>query len=352
MSARPAARAALYLAGTGSALPGAPVDNARMAKAFGISEDWTDLFVGTRTRHFGWDLDSGEVLYGLADLCAEAAERALAAAGTDPGDLDFLVLATATPDTLLPTTANRVADLLGLDHLPTYQLQAGCSGAVQALDVGRALLAGGHRTGLVIGGDVTDRFLDARRGAVALPTQELINYVLFGDGAAAAVVSADPVGEAVAVRALLHRFTGLGRAAGQVVDWHGAAPPDPGRRMLFEDYKTIEAAVPAMAAEILWELLDTAGWTPADLDFLLPPQLSGRMTEQIVAGLGMPPGAREISCVRETGNTGNALPLLQLDRLMPGLEPGRRALSVTVESSKWIKAGLALEKVRPGEGQR
>ena len=139
MSTHDAPGAPLHIAGTGTALPGDPVDNARLGKAFGIDEEWIDLFVGTRTRHFGWDLATGEIRHSLADLCAEAAARAADAAGTHLGDLDFLVLATTTPDRLLPTTANEVADRLGLDHLPTYQIQAGCSGAVQALDLARAL---------------------------------------------------------------------------------------------------------------------------------------------------------------------------------------------------------------------
>ncbi|NED88367.1 3-oxoacyl-ACP synthase III family protein [Streptomyces sp. SID11233] len=333
-----------FLTGTGSALPGDPVDNKTLGSTFNISEDWIDLFVGTRTRHFGRDLATGEVTHTLTDLCAEAAGRALADAGTDPCDLDFVVLATATPDALLPATVNETADRLGLTHLPTYQLQAGCAGAVQAIDVARALLAGGHRTGLVVAGDVTDRFLDTAFDTSRLAPQELVNYVLFGDGAAAAVVTAEPQPGAVAVHSLLHCFAGLGRSPGQIVGWHGAAAPDPARRMLHEDYKAIERDVPALAREILWELLGTAGWGPETLHHVLPPQLSGRMTERITAGLGLPPQVREVSCVQETGNTGNALPLLQLDLLMNRLEPGERAVSVVVESSKWIKAGLALER--------
>ncbi|MFF3396534.1 3-oxoacyl-ACP synthase III family protein [Streptomyces sp. NPDC002669] len=345
------APAPLYITGTGTALPGDPVDNARLDKVFGISEEWTDLFVGTRTRHFGWDLGTGEVLHTLADLCTEAAGRAVAAAGTDLQDLDFLVLATTTPDRLLPTTANEVADRLGLDHLPTYQIQAGCSGAVQALDLARALIASGHRTGLVIGGDVTARFLDPHRTPADLPAQELVNYVLFGDGAGAAVVSARPDGEGIGVRALLHRFTGRGRPPGQIIDWDGPVRRAPGRTMLSEDYRTIEAEVPGLAGEICWELLDTTGWAPEDLDFLLPPQLSARMTRHIVETLDVP-AAHEVSCVADTGNTGNALPLLQLDRLVPRMTAGERALAVVVESSKWIRAGLALEKHREAEPNR
>ncbi|MCX5269223.1 3-oxoacyl-ACP synthase III family protein [Streptomyces sp. NBC_00199] len=340
--------APLHIAGTGTALPGDPVDNARLGKTFGIDEEWIDLFVGTRTRHFGWDLATGEIRHSLTDLCAEAAARAADAAGARLQDLDFLVLATTTPDRLLPTTANEVADRLGLDHLPTYQIQAGCSGAVQALDLARALLAAGHRSGLVIGGDTTARFLDPSRTPTDLPTQELVNYVLFGDGAGAAVVSTEPLGEALAVRTLLHRFSGRGRTPGQIIDWDGPVRRDTGRQMLSEDYKAVEEGVPVLAGEIYWELLDSVGWTPADVDFLLPPQLSARMTARITESLGAST-AHEVSCVVDTGNTGNALPLLQLDRLLARLPDTGRALALVVESSKWIRAGLVLERTHAAE---
>jgi 3-oxoacyl-[acyl-carrier-protein] synthase-3 len=111
-----------------------------------------------------------------------------------------------------------------------------------------------------------------------------------------------------------------------------------------EDYKAVEQLVPTLAAEIVWEMIDDLGWDAGRLDFLLPPQLSGRMTARIVEGLGLP-GAKEISCVADTGNTGNALPFFQLERLADVIAPGQRALAAAVESSKWIKAGFALEAV-------
>ncbi|MER6983371.1 3-oxoacyl-ACP synthase III family protein [Streptomyces carpinensis] len=336
-------RDTVYLAAAGTALPGDPVDNAALAKLLGVSEEWIDLFVGTRARHFAWDPATGEVLRTLADLCAEAGARALEAAGLGPADIEFLVLATATPDHLLPTTATEVADRLGMDHLPVYQLQAGCSGAVQALDLGRRLVAGGHRAGLLIGGDVTHRFLAVRRSAARMPTEELVNHVLFGDGAGAVVLTAEPGEEAVALRGVLNRCAGLRRPPGQFIDWSGLSDRDTERRMLAEDYKAIEEHVPAISVEIVWELLGELGWTVDEVDHILPPQLSGRMTARIMERLPVP-SATEVSCVSETGNTGNALPFLQLDRLLPRLDRGQRALAVTVESSKWIRAGFALEK--------
>jgi 3-oxoacyl-[acyl-carrier-protein] synthase-3 len=137
------------------------------------------------------------------------------------------------------------------------------------------------------------------------------------------------------------RLTGLDRAPGQVVDWYGLADRDSDRPAGSEDYKAIEESVPVMAAEILAELLKETGWE--HVDYLLPPQLSGRMTARIMEQLDAP-GAEEISCVAETGNNGNALVFFQLERALARMAPGTRAVGIAVESSKWIKAGFALEK--------
>jgi len=334
-----------YLASIGTALPGDPVDNAQLAKMLGVNEEWIEVFIGTKTRHFARDLATGEVRWSLADLCAQAAEKALAADGVDPSDIDFIVLGTATPDTLMPATVNNVADQLGLDQVPTFQLQSGCAGAVQALSLAQTMIASGqYRTGLVIGGDVCSKHLDVKRDLSDAAPSDLVNFVLFGDGAGAAVLTSEPAGQRVAVRHVLNRFTGLGRKAGQVIEWFGLADRYDDRQALTEDYKAIEEGVPVMATEILWELLGELDWDADDLDFLLPPQLSGRMTRRIYEELGLP-SAREVSCVADTGNNGNALPFLQIEKLLDQMAAGEKALAVAVESSKWIKAGFALEKI-------
>ncbi|MFF3062167.1 3-oxoacyl-ACP synthase III family protein [Streptomyces sp. NPDC057909] len=339
------ADAKAYIAAVGTALPGAPIDNQRLADRFGIDADWIELFIGTKTRHFVLDLDSKEQQYTLADLAAQAGAKALAASGLEPEDIGFIVLGTATPDALMPATVNLVADRLGLDHLPTYQLQSGCAGAVQALDLGHSLVSSGlHRNGLVLGGDVCAKILPLDQDFTTMPPSELVNFVLFGDGAGAAVITSEPLGARLALRRVLNRLTGLGREPGQTVEWFGIADRDSGRQPIREDYKAIESAVPVMAREIVSELLDELGWSEGELDYLLPPQLSGRMTERIVAQLDLP-DATEISCVAETGNTSNALPFMQLARLLERVEQGQKAIGVAVESSKWIKAGYALEKV-------
>jgi 3-oxoacyl-[acyl-carrier-protein] synthase-3 len=80
------------------------------------------------------------------------------------------------------------------------------------------------------------------------------------------------------------------------------------------------------------------------VDYVLPPQLSGRMTARITERLDIGQ-AQEVSCVVDVGNTGNALPFFQLERALPRMIAGDRAVGISVESSKWIKAGFGLEKV-------
>ncbi|QFZ19218.1 3-oxoacyl-ACP synthase III family protein [Saccharothrix syringae] len=338
----------IRLLSVGTALPGPPVSNADLARRFGMDElwvQWVDAFIGTRTRHLAVDLDSGEVRYSLADLGEAAGRRALDAAGVRADEVDLLVMGTATPDRLMPATVNVVADRLGIDNVPTYQLQSGCAGAFQALDVAQQmLLTGRYRHALVVGGDVIAKHYDLGLDLRSLPPGEMVNVALFGDGAGAAVLTTDPDREGPVLRKVLTRLTGLGREPGQVLEWFGPVDHVPGRTGSREDYKAIEESVPAMSVEILKELLDGLNWTDTEVDYILPPQLSQRMTARIMRELDVPT-MREVTCVTETGNNANALPFQQLERVLPLLEDGDRVLGIAVESSKWIKAGFALERV-------
>ncbi|MET9264256.1 3-oxoacyl-ACP synthase III family protein [Amycolatopsis sp. NPDC004079] len=337
----------VHVRAVGTALPGPPLSNARLAAHFGTNEawvQWADTFIGTRTRHLSVDLDTGTVRTDLAGLAATAGGRALSAANVAPAEVDVMVLATSTPDALVPATVTMAAERLGINDVPAYQLQSGCSGAIQALELARRLLEGGaHRTALVLGGDMCAKHVDLAMDITELPPAETVSTLLFGDGVGAAVLSTADDGEAPELVEAFVRLTGLGRDPAQVVEWFGAAGNRDGSAPITEDYKAIEANVPAMSAEILAELLDRAGWEESDVDYLLPPQLSGRMTERIVEHLGLH-GAEEISCVTETANVGNATPFFQLERLLPRIAAGERALGVAVESSKWIKSGFAVAR--------
>jgi 3-oxoacyl-[acyl-carrier-protein] synthase-3 len=332
----------------GTALPGAPVDNARLAEVFHMDkvwEQWVDVFIGTRTRYLATNLETGERDCTLADLATTAAGRALAAADIAASDIDLVVMGTATPDMLMPATVNVVADRLGINDIPTYQIQSGCSGAVQALDVAcHFLQSGRYRKALVIGGDTCAKHFDVAIDVKSMPPAQLVNVILFGDAAGAVVLGTGGDSGRAVVHQVMTRLTGLGREPGQTLEWYGLADRGKEGPPAGENYKMIEESVPKMAVEILHEMLAGLGWKESDFDYILPPQLSGRMTRRIVADLGVP-GAEEVSCVTETGNTGNSLPFLQLERALAEMSPGDRGLSIAVESSKWIKAAFAFEAI-------
>lgn len=333
----------------GTARPGPPIGNAELGEYLGMSasfEQWADAFIGIRTRYLAIDLATAEVNFSLADLGELAATRALAGAGIAPAEIELIIMGTSMPDSLLPTTVNLIADRLGIGGVPTFQLQSGCTGAMQALEIAHAMLTSGQRgTALVIGGDVCAKHVDLSVDYAALPPAEWVNAVLFGDGVGAVVLRATtaPPPETVLLNRVLTRFTGLGAAPGQIVEWFGLRDRHEDIPAVREDYKAIERKVPELATEMLGELLELEEWKREELDFLLPPQLSPRMTGRIVEQLDVPRAA-EISCVEETGNTANALPFFQLEMLLPRMVAGQRAAAVAIESSKWVKAGLTLEK--------
>jgi 3-oxoacyl-[acyl-carrier-protein] synthase-3 len=330
----------------GTALPGPPVDNATLVRRFGMPavwEQWIDAFVGTDTRHFARNLETGEVRYSLTDLCETAGRRALTAAGLTGADIDLVVLGTATPDLLMPSTACLVADRLGIDGVPAYQMQSGCTGALQALDVAAQALAGGRcRTALVLGADTSAHHLDLDLNLADAPPEVQVNAMLFGDGAGAAVLDTRPGEGSPVLRHVSCKLVGLGREPGQVIPWYGPAERIPDELPVSEDFKGVEQSAGPMAERALADLLDLLEWKRTEIDYLLPPQLSGRMTKRVVDALDMD-GAKVVSRVTEIGNTANALPFFQLERLLPLLEPGDRAVGLSVEASKWIQASYAVE---------
>jgi 3-oxoacyl-[acyl-carrier-protein] synthase-3 len=335
-------------------LPGEPVTNRDLAESFGLHEQWLDRMTGNRSRYF-CRLDSAAgVPKSTGDLATAAGTEALEAAGLEPGDLDFLILTTASPDHLMPATVNLVAERLGVNNVPTLQLTSGCAGALQGLYTARALLAGGARRGLVIGADTCLKLWPSKRDLKLMKPAEMINFALFGDGAGAAVVDADHEGPGLVLEHIFLRTIGKGRKPAQVVRWFGAdgAPVTTGANgaqqrepMGEEDYKAIERHVPEMASAILDELATATGWRTGEVEHVLTPQLNGVMTEKIREQLGVR-AEQAVPCVAETGNNGNALPFIQLNRLMRRIAKGNgvggRVLVATVESSKWIMSGMAL----------
>jgi 3-oxoacyl-[acyl-carrier-protein] synthase-3 len=168
------------IAGTGSSLPERRLTNDDLSKMVDTNDEWIVQRTGMRERRISGPNDT------TASLALAAAQKALAAAGLTPADLDLIICATITPEMVTPSTACFVAAAMGLGDTPAFDLAAACSGFVYALDTGAAFIkAGRYKNVLVIGAETLSRITDyTDRGTC----------ILFGDGAGAVVLqrSNDP----------------------------------------------------------------------------------------------------------------------------------------------------------------
>ena len=162
------------IAGTGSFLPDTVKTNADLEQIVDTSEEWIVQRTGIKTRHLLSERETP------SDMGVIAAKLALEQAGVVAGDIDLLLVATNFPDMICPGTAPFIAEGLGLDGTPFFDLKAGCTGFVYGMAVANALVTSGlWKRVLVIGIEALSRVTD---------WTDRRTCVLFGDGAGAAVI--------------------------------------------------------------------------------------------------------------------------------------------------------------------
>ncbi|MDU4575889.1 MAG: beta-ketoacyl-ACP synthase 3, partial [Negativicoccus succinicivorans] len=160
--------------GTGSYVPEHILTNADLEKMVDTSDEWIRTRTGIRERRIA---ESGTSTVSLAK---KAAEKAIADAGVTAEEIDLVVVATCTQDTIAPSTACALQDILGIPAAGAFDLSAGCSGFVYATAVASQMLATGlYQKALVVGAEVLSRFVD---------WTDRNTCVLFGDGAGAVVL--------------------------------------------------------------------------------------------------------------------------------------------------------------------
>lgn len=167
---------AMRIRGTGSALPEKIITNDDIAKMVETSDEWIRERTGIGQRH----VSTGE---SVADLAAKACKNALENAGAKPEDVDMIIVATCSPEMLLPCAACQVQDIIGATNAVAFDLNAACSGFLFALNtVYTYMKAGACKRALVIGSEVLSKIVD---------WSDRNTCILFGDGAGAVYVEDD-----------------------------------------------------------------------------------------------------------------------------------------------------------------
>ncbi len=294
------------ITGTGSYLPPKRLSNAdlvaQLAKdGIETSDEWIVERTGIRARHFA------EPGVTTSDLGAEAARRALDAAGLSASQIDLIIVATSTPDMVFPSAACILQNKIGANGCPAFDVQAVCSGFVYALTVADAMIkAGAASKALVVGAEVFSRIIDFK---------DRTTCVLFGDGAGAVVLEASD--EPGVLASDLH-------ADGKHVDilctpGHVCGGIVLGDPLLKMDGQAVFKLAVGVLEETARAVMAKAGKLDSDIDWLIPHQANIRIMQGTARKLKLSMD-KVIVTVDQHGNTSAASIPLALDA---GVRSGR-----------------------------
>ena len=279
--------------GVGSALPRRRVDNAELAERVDTSDEWIVERTGIRSRYIADDSET------TASLAADAARRALDHAGMVAEEIDLIVLATATPDQTFPSSATKVQATLGIPDCVAFDVHAVCTGFLYALTVADSMLRGGNaRRALVIGSETFSRILD---------WEDRGTCVLFGDGAGALVLTAEEGDSGI----LATRLHADGRHGDLLFVDGGPSTTGTVGKLRMKGREVFRHAVVNLA-EVLGEVLEAAGLSIDDVDWIVPHQANARILDATARKIGVSPD-KVIVTVDQHANTSAASVPLALD---------------------------------------
>jgi 3-oxoacyl-[acyl-carrier-protein] synthase-3 len=262
---------------TGRYLPDNVVTNDDLAERMDTSDEWIRTRTGISERRI--EVDG----IGAAEMGARAARIAMKKAKIDPGEVDIIVLSTATPDRWLPSTACDAQALLGCDNAVAFDLMAACSGFLYGLSMAEGYLAAGRgEVALVISTEKMSAILD---------WDDRTTCVLFGDGAGAAVVRPSNGSNSGILSSHLRSDGNLAellyRPAGGATEPLSQDVLDSGRHLMrMQGREIFKNAVRSMA-EASHIALHDAGITAHDVDLLVPHQANIRIIDSTAKYAGI-----------------------------------------------------------------
>ncbi|MBE6705369.1 MAG: ketoacyl-ACP synthase III [Ruminococcaceae bacterium] len=276
----------INILGTGSYLPEKILTNDELSTMVETNDEWITQRVGIKERRVS-------VTETAADMAVNAAKEALAKAGLSGNDIDLIVCATISSETLCPTVAGMVGAAIGA-QCPAFDVSSACSGFLFALDTAAAFIdRGGIRNALVIGAERLSKLVD---------WSDRSTCVIFGDGAGAAVVTK---GDNYLAHLL---FTNGGNEVIEIPSFGGSSPfykNEPKHPYIFMDgQETFKFAVKKIVDDIK-AVLDMAGLTIDDIAYIVPHQANVRIIDYAAKRLKISPDKIFVN-IEKVGNTSAA----------------------------------------------
>jgi len=288
--------------GSGSELPTKVMTNTDFEKLIDTSDEWITTRTGIKERRI---LEEGK---GNADMAYRASEKALQAAGMEANDLDAIIVGTCTPDYPMPSSACVLEDMLGARKVFSFDVNAACSGFLNALTVTDSFVRTGMiRNALVVGSDVLSRVIN---------WQDRTTCVLFGDGAGAIVVGSSSDGNRGILSARLRTDGSYAKtlyvpAGGSLKPASIETVENKQHTITMNGKEVFKIAVRAME-EISREVLEEANVSIDEVSLVIPHQANRRIINALAERLKVPL-EKVVVNVDKYGNTSAASVPVALD---------------------------------------
>lgn len=290
---RPRALRYAHIVGWGMEVPSQVLTNSDLEAIVDTNDEWITTRTGIKERRIAEQRET------TTSLATRAAQKALDVADMLPSAIDLIIVATATPEYIFPSTASMVQDYLGATNAGAFDLSAACSGFVYALDMAASKIRTGEiDTAVVIGAETLSRVVDwADRGTC----------ILFGDGAGAVVLQGSDIPGGILSSVLRSDGSGWDMLTLPTVSSRDTYLQDGKHEMhrIYMDGKGVFRFATRIIGDSIKAALEQVGLTPDDLTLVIPHQANQRIIEYAAKSLKIPE-ERVYSNIARYGNTSAA----------------------------------------------
>ncbi len=288
------------ITGVAGHVPDYILTNDELSQMVDTSDEWIMTRIGIKTRHI-----LREEGKGSSDLGAMAVKKLLEKTKTSPDEIEMLICATVTPDMQFPATANIISDKAGIKNAFSYDLNAGCSGFLYALETARRYVeSGAVKKMIVVGAEKMSSIVDY---------QDRATCPIFGDGAGAVMLEATD-DDSIGIIDSKLQSDGVGRIhlhqkAGGSVKPASHETIDAREHFIYQEGQPVFKWAVSKMADVSVEMMERNGVTPESLAWLVPHQANMRIIEATAKRMGIKKEQVMINIQKYGNTTAATLPL-------------------------------------------
>lgn len=310
-NAHPAGVLGVSVAGIGSCVPQTVITNNDLTRLVETSNEWITSRTGIRERR----VVTGDE--DISDLAIGAAKEALASAGMDGSEIELIIVASSTPDTIYPAASCQVQNAIGATRAAGFDMALACSGFVYGLVVAQQFLRTGmYKTALVIGADIHSRYTD---------WNDRNTCILFGDGAGAAILKAEPGADN-----LLANDLHLDGSKGMELTLFTRAencplvePKTPVNHYVYMNGREVFKFAVGVVPQSIRTVLEQAGLTMKDIDHVVLHQANIRIMQAMSEKLDIPEEQLIVNLDRFGNTSAASIPIALNEAVLQGkVKPG------------------------------